>query len=99
AAAERALHPAARSGPRGRRRDPVPPMSGRAPLPGTRVRIVLTDRAGDEAVVRVIAAPRRDLTHEGRLSPALAPFADALLVDVAAAGTTVLPGAWVEHEV
>lgn len=74
-------------------------MRGRAPLPGTRVRIALTDRPGDEAVVRVIAVPQRDMTHGGGLSPALAPFADALLVDVSVAGTTVLPGAWVEHEV
>lgn len=74
-------------------------MSARAPLPGTRVRIALTDRTGDEAVVRVIAAPQRDLTHAGRLSPALAPFADALLVDVAVGERTVLPGAWVEREV
>src|SRR5699024_4849103 len=96
---ERALHGTARAGARGCRRDAVPAMSGRAPLPGTRVRIALTDRPVDEAVVRVIAAPQRDMTHGGRLSPALAPFADALLVDVAAAGTTVLPGAWVEHEV
>ena len=63
------------------------------------MRIALTDRPGDEAVVRVIAVPQRDMTHGGGLSPALAPFADALLVDVSVAGTTVLPGAWVEHEV
>src|SRR5699024_2899429 len=95
----RALHGTARAGARGCRRDAVPAMSGRAPLPGTRVRIALTDRPGDEAVVRVRAARRRDMTHGGRLSPALAPRADALLVDGVAAGTTVLPGAWVEHEV
>jgi hypothetical protein len=57
-------------------------MSTGNPLPGTRVRIPLTDRPGDQAVVRVIAAPRRDLARGGRLSDALAPFADALLVDV-----------------
>lgn len=74
-------------------------MSAQAPLPGTRVRITLSDRPGDQAVVRVIAAPRRDLAHGGQLSPALVPFADALLVDVSVAGATLLPGAWVEREV
>ncbi|MDN5899449.1 MAG: hypothetical protein L0H74_05215 [Brachybacterium sp.] len=74
-------------------------MSGQAPLPGTRVRIALTDRPGDQAVVRVIAVPRRDMAHGDLLSPALAPFAEALLVDVSVAGTTLLPGAWVEREV
>lgn len=73
--------------------------SGQLPLPGTRVRIAVTDRPGDEAVVRVIAAPLRDLTHGGRLSEALAPFAEALLVDVWVAGTIALPGAWVQREV
>lgn len=77
----------------------TPAANGQLPLPGTRVRIALTDRPGDEAVVRVIAAPRRDLTHGGRLSEALVPFADALLVDVSVAGKVVLPGAWVQHEV
>ncbi|WP_394214626.1 hypothetical protein [Brachybacterium vulturis] len=74
-------------------------MRGQMPLPGTRVRIALTDRPGDQAVVRVIAVPRRDLSHGGRLSPALAPFSEALLVDVSVAGRTLLPGAWVEREV
>lgn len=74
-------------------------MNGQTPLPGTRVRIGLTDRPGDEAVVRVIAVPQRDMIHGGRLSPALAPFAEALLVDVTISGTTLLPGAWVEREV
>lgn len=74
-------------------------MSGRPPLPGTRVRIALTDRPGDEATVRVLAAPRRDMAREGRLSPALAPFEDALLVDVSIGERLVLPGAWVEPEV
>lgn len=74
-------------------------MAPPPPLPGTRVRIALTDRPGDEAVVRVIAAPRRDMVRGGRLSPALAPFAEALLVDVSVGGRTLLPGAWVEPEV
>lgn len=74
-------------------------MRGQEPLPGTRVRIALTDRAGDQAVVRVIAAPRRDMAHGGRLSPALAPFAEALLVDVSLGERMILPGAWVEREV
>ncbi|ATG54909.1 hypothetical protein CFK41_09140 [Brachybacterium ginsengisoli] len=74
-------------------------MSGQEPLPGTRVRIALTDRPGDQAVVRVIAAPRRDMARGGRLSPALAPFADALLVDVSLGNRMLLPGAWVEREV
>ncbi len=74
-------------------------MSPRDPLPGTRVRIPLTDRPGDLAVVRVIAAPRRDLVRGGRLSDALRPFAEALLVDVHVDGRMLLPGAWVQHEV
>jgi len=74
-------------------------MRPAAPLPGTRVRIALTDRSGDDAVVRVIAAPRRDMAVHGCLSEALAPFADALLIDVTAGGRTVIPGAWVEPEV
>ena len=53
-------------------------MSTGNPLPGTRVRIPLTDRPGDHAVVRVIAAPRRDLARAGRLSEALRPPADTL---------------------
>lgn len=69
------------------------------PLPGTRVRIALTDRPGDTAVVRVLAAPRRDLSRAGALSPALEPFGDALLVDVTAGERLVLPGAWVQPEV
>ena len=74
-------------------------MSTCNPLPGTRVRIPLTDRPGDHAVVRVIAAPRRDLARAGRLSEALRPFADALLVDVHVGEKLLLPGAWVQHEV
>lgn len=74
-------------------------MSMPVPLPGARVRISLTDRAGDDAEVRVIAVPRRDMARGGQLSPALAPFADALLVDVAIGGRTVLPGAWAQPEV
>lgn len=69
------------------------------PLPGTRVRIALTDRPGDVAVVRVIAAPRRDMAREGQLSAPLQPFAGALLVDVSHADRVVLPGAWVQPEV
>ncbi|WP_114854734.1 hypothetical protein [Brachybacterium sp. YJGR34] len=69
------------------------------PLPGTRVTVPLTEHPGDLAVVRVITAPRRDLTRAGRLSVPLQPFADALLVDVAVDGRLVLPGAWVQHEV
>lgn len=69
------------------------------PLPGTRVRIPLTPRHGDDAVVRVIAAPRRDMARGGLLSELLQPFAGALLVDVSADGRTLLPGAWVQPEV
>lgn len=69
------------------------------PLPGTRVRIPLTDATGDDAVVRVIAAPCRDMARDGILSEPLRPFSDALLVDVHVGGRLVLPGAWVEHEV
>ena len=56
-------------------------MSTGNPLPGTRVRIPLTDRPGDHAVVRVIAAPRRDLARAGRLSEALRPFAEKVVRD------------------
>lgn len=69
------------------------------PLPGTRVRIPLTDRPGDEAVVRVLAAPRRDLVRAGQLPGPLLPFADAVLVDVSCGGRMLLPGAWVDPEV
>lgn len=69
------------------------------PLPGTRVRIMLTDRPGDTAVVRVIAVPRRDMTRGGLLSVPLQPFAESLLVDVSVGETPLLPGAWVQQEV
>ncbi|MGP5125094.1 hypothetical protein ACTXKL_01000 [Brachybacterium tyrofermentans] len=69
------------------------------PLPGTRVTIPLTDAPGDLAVVRVIAAPRRDMARAGRLGTPLLPFADSLLVDVSVDGRLVLPGAWVQQEV
>lgn len=69
------------------------------PLPGTRVSIPLTDRPGDVAEVRVLAAPRRDMRHGGELSAPLRPFGEALLVDVAVGGRLVLPGAWVQGEV
>ncbi|MDN5687504.1 MAG: hypothetical protein L0G94_12665 [Brachybacterium sp.] len=74
-------------------------MSAGEPLPGTRVTIPLTPREGDMAVVRVIAAPRRDMVRAGTLGDPLRPFADALLVDVAVDDRIVLPGAWVEPEV
>ena len=69
------------------------------PLPGTRVRIALTDRPGDSAEVRVIAAPRRDMSRSGVLSAPLQPFAEALLVDVSVGERTLIPGAWVQPEV
>lgn len=69
------------------------------PLPGTRVTIPLTDAPGDLAVVRVIAAPRRDMVRAGRVGTPLLPFADSLLVDVSVADGLVLPGAWVQREV
>ena len=78
---------------------PRRPSTATMPLPGTRVRIPLTDRPGDEATVRVIAAPRRDMVGGGRLSSALEPFADALLVDAWIGERLVLPGAWVQTEV
>ncbi|APX31728.1 hypothetical protein BH708_02215 [Brachybacterium sp. P6-10-X1] len=74
-------------------------MSSVEPLPGTRVTIALTPREGDLAVVRVIAAPQRDMVRAGTLGEVLRPFADALLVDVAVEGRLVLPGAWVQREV
>ena len=61
------------------------------PLPGTRVTIPLTDAPGDLAVVRVIAAPRRDMARAGRLGTPLLPFADSLLVDVAVGRTARAP--------
>lgn len=70
-------------------------MNERLPV-GSAVGLALTDRPGDEAVVRVLAVPRRDLLIDGALPEPLVPFADALLVDVAAGGRTVLPGAWIE---
>ena len=69
------------------------------PLPGTRVRIALSDAPGDSAEVRVIAAPRRDMARAGALSRPLQPFADALLVDVRVGEQVLLPGAWVQPEV
>lgn len=69
------------------------------PLPGTRVMIALTDAPGDSAIVRVIAAPRRDMVRAGHLGMALHPFADSLLVDVSIGERLVLPGAWVQREV
>ncbi|MGP9537030.1 hypothetical protein ACT3SP_03420 [Brachybacterium sp. AOP43-C2-M15] len=74
-------------------------MSPQDPLPGTRVRIALTDRPGDHATVRVIASPRRDMVRDGLLSAPLQPFADALLVDVSIGERILLPGAWVQPEV
>ena len=71
----------------------------RAPLPGTRVEIALTDDPRDTAEVRVLAVPRRDLSRDGVLSAPLGPFADALLVDVLHEGRLVIPGAWVQPEV
>lgn len=69
------------------------------PLPGTRVRITLSDRPGDTAVVKVIAVPRRDMSRSGQLSVSLQPFAESILVDVSVGEKLLLPGAWVQHEV
>lgn len=69
------------------------------PLPGTRVRITLSDRPGDTAVVRVIAVPRRDMARGGLLGIPLQPFAESILVDVSVGERTLLPGAWVQQEV
>lgn len=69
------------------------------PLPGTRVRITLSDRHGDTAVVKVIAVPRRDMSRSGQLSVPLQPFAESILVDVSVGEKLLLPGAWVQHEV
>ncbi|GAA4527555.1 hypothetical protein GCM10023160_23960 [Brachybacterium paraconglomeratum] len=69
------------------------------PLPGTRVRITLSDRPDDTAVVRVIAAPRRDMARTGALSVPLQPFAESILVDVSVGEKALLPGAWVQQEV
>lgn len=71
----------------------------RDPLPGTRVTIPLSADPLDRAIVRVLAAPRRDLTRHGALSAPLAPFSQALLVDVQVEGRMLLPGAWVLPEV
>ncbi|WP_262426328.1 hypothetical protein [Brachybacterium sp. Z12] len=69
------------------------------PLPGTRVQIALTDRPGDSATVRVIAAPQRDMARGGVLSAPLQPFEKALLVDVSVGERILIPGAWVQPEV
>lgn len=71
--------------------------------PGTSIALPLgtttPDSAGDEAVVRLLAVPRRDLTRAGALAAPLRPFADAVLVEVSVGGRVVLPGAWVEPAV
>jgi len=69
------------------------------PPPGTQVAITLTAKPGDHAIVRVIAAPHRELADPGRAAQLLEPFAGALLVDVRVGERLVLPGAWVRREV
>lgn len=78
------------------------PAPAADPLPGTRVALDLLPSPGgvwDRAEVRLIAVPRRDLAVRGVLTAALAPFADAHLVEVRVDGRPVLPGAWVQTEV
>lgn len=69
------------------------------PPPGTQVRIALTARPEDHAVVRVIAAPCRDLAGAEHAAHLLEPFTAALLVDVRVGDRLVLPGAWAQPEV
>lgn len=69
------------------------------PAPGTAIALSLSDHRDDVATVRVLAVPTRDLLHDGALPSPLAPFQDALLVDVTVQGRCVLPGAWAEPRV
>ncbi len=87
--------PAAASGPS------APMTRGRteALLPGCCVTLPLTDTPGDSALVRLLAVPQRDLLRNGTLPAPLAPFRDALLVEVTDGSRVLLPGAWVQTEV
>lgn len=67
--------------------------------PGTTVALPLTQDPHDEAMIRLLAVPRRDLVRAGSLAAPLQPFADALLVEVSVGGRVVMPGAWVEPAV
>lgn len=78
---------------------PRPHSGPQPPAPGTQVAIALTARPGDHAIVRVVAAPHRDLADPGRAAHLLEPFTGALLVDVRVGERLVLPGAWVRREV
>lgn len=69
------------------------------PLPGTQVAIALTARPDDRAVIRVVAAARRDLPGSTAAGGPLGPFLRSLLVDVWVRNRLVLPGAWVQPEV
>lgn len=73
------------------------PGAGDWPI-GARMEVPFTG-SGEIATVRVLAVPERDLVREGRLSPALSSVSDGILVDVTAAGRTVLPGAWVDRAI
>lgn len=76
------------------------PQPGPQPPPsGTQVAIALTARPGDHAIVRVVAAPHRDLADPCGAAQLLEPFTGALLVDVRVGERLVLPGAWVRREV
>src|SRR5690625_7184858 len=75
---ERALRRAARAGAGRSARGTVPPVStprqrsGPQPPPaGTQVAITLTAKPGDHAIVRVIAAPHRELADPGRAAQLL----------------------------
>lgn len=61
--------------------------------------IDLSPVPGDSALVRVLAVPERDLLRDGQLPVGLAPFQDAVLVEVMSNGHVALPGAWVRPEV
>ena len=53
---------------------PRPHSGPQPPAPGTQVAIALTARPGDHAIVRVVAAPHRDLADPGRAAHLLEPF-------------------------
>lgn len=77
----------------------TPAAAAGAPTPGTTVALPLGTPRGDQALIRLLAVPRRDLTRAGGLAVPLQPFANALLVEVSVGGRVVLPGAWVEPAV
>jgi hypothetical protein len=69
------------------------------PSPGELFPLPLTDRAGDDAQLKILLVRSRLLWTSGNgTDPArsLAPFEGDLLVEVRSRGRVVLPGAWLE---